>query len=95
MNDNNFLNKFTTIISDNSIIGNYLTKNKEKFTQYNESAPLFIKVYLLILVIVNIFIIGWALYTATRCNEPICNFLVALCAPHIYAIYRMARPCLN
>ena len=49
MNDNSVLNKFTTIISDNSIIGNYLTKNKEKFTQYNESAPLFIKVYLLIL----------------------------------------------
>ena len=35
MNDNSFLNKFTTIISDNSLIGNYLTKNKEKFTQYN------------------------------------------------------------
>ena len=34
MNDNSFLNKFTTIISDNSIIGNYLTKNKEKYKNF-------------------------------------------------------------
>ena len=39
---------------------------------------------------------------ATQCAEPICNFMIAVCAPHVYLVYRMARstnnknvPCLG
>jgi len=89
---------FYQVVSDNSIIGNYLSKknNEEKFQDYYvEGAPLYMKIYLIILALVNIFICAWALYTATQCAEPICNFMVALCAPHVYVVYRMARPCLG
>ena len=92
---------FYQVVSDNSIIGNYLSKknNEEKFQDYYvEGAPLYMKIYLIILALVNVFICAWALYTATQCAEPICNFMVALCAPHVYLVYRMAReknPCLK
>jgi len=85
-------------ISDNSIIGNYLSKkNKNESFQnyYVEGAPLYIKIYLIIIALINIFICAWALYTAAQCAEPICNFMVALCAPHVYVVYRMARPCIG
>jgi hypothetical protein len=88
---------FYQVVSDNSIIGNYLSKNNQETFQnyYVEGSPLYIKIYLIILALVNVFICAWALYTATQCAEPICNFMVALCAPHVYVIYRMARPCLG
>jgi hypothetical protein len=90
---------FFKVISDNSLIGNYLQeKYTEQFVEnqyYVDGAPLYIKVYLIILALVNIFICAWALYTATKCAEPICNFILALCAPHIYVIFRMARPCVG
>lgn len=92
------ITNFYQVISDNSIIGNYLSKknNEEKFQDfYVEGSPLYMKIYLIILALVNIFICAWALYTATQCAEPICNFMVALCAPHIYVVFRMARPCLG
>ena len=93
------VNTFFKVLSDNSLIGNYLQgKYTEKFAEhqyYIEGAPLYSKIYLIILALVNVFICAWALYTATQCAEPICNFMLALCAPHIYVIFRMARPCVG
>ena len=95
MYNSNVLVNFLKVVSDNSIIGNYLStqENVDKYENYyGDSIPQYIKTYVIILLIINIFIYAWALYTATKCAEPICNFLVALCAPHVYVIYRMARP---
>jgi hypothetical protein len=83
----NKITDFYKVISDNSIIGAYMTKRT--------NVELYIKVYLIIVTLLNIFICAWALYTAMQCAEPICNFMVALCAPHVYVVYRMARPCLG
>jgi len=94
----NKITDFYKVIIDNSIIGAYMTNrtNVEKFQDYyQEDVPLYIKVYLIIVTLLNIFICAWALYTAMQCAEPICNFMVALCAPHVYVVYRMARPCLG
>lgn len=93
-----------SVIRDNSIIGTYLSKNGEKYINknqekfqnyYGQGAPLYIQVYTIILALVNIFICAWALYTASQCAEPICNFMIAVCAPHVYVVYRMARPCVG
>ena len=93
-----FTNFYDTITS-NSIIGTYFTKNdKEGFQnhyRYGDEAPLYIKIYTIILALVNVFICAWALYTASKCAEPICNFMIAVCAPHVYVVYRMARPCVG
>tara|TARA_B100000900_G_scaffold349792_1_gene316083 strand:- start:386 stop:700 length:315 start_codon:yes stop_codon:yes gene_type:complete len=100
---NKTMEKFTNlynVIRDNSIIGSYLAKNnKENYqNQYGQGAPLYIQIYIIILALVNVFICAWALYKATQCAEPICNFMIAVCAPHVYLVYRMARekgPCLG